>query len=90
MMITFDWDAVQPALSTPTLKQPAEETIKTLVDTNPAKLKLCHDGPLMVAFVAINEAETLLTGHLTCQCSKIIALFSLGTHTGNIRIQFLN
>ena len=90
MTITFDWAAVQSTLTNPTLKQPAEETIKTLVDNQPAKLKLCHDGPLVVVFVDMNEAKTLLTGSITCQCSKVLALFSLGTHTGNIRIQFLN
>jgi hypothetical protein len=88
MTITFDWAAVEPILKNPSLKQPAEETMKNLVDAKPEKLKRCHEGPLVVSFVDSNEAETLLKGSITCQCSKAIALFSLGTRTGNIRIQF--
>jgi hypothetical protein len=88
MEITFDWAAVQPTINNPSLKQPAEETIKNLVEAKPEHFTSCHEGPLVVSFLDTDKLETLLNGSIACQCSKEIAKFSLGTRTGNIKIQF--
>jgi hypothetical protein len=88
MTITFEWAAIQRTLTNPALQQPAEETMKNLVAAKPEHFNSCHDGPLLVTFLDTNEVETLLTGRIACQCSKAIATFSLGTRTGNIKIQF--
>jgi hypothetical protein len=88
MTITFEWAAIQRTLTNPALQQPAEETMKNLVAAKSEKFKSCHEGPVVVSFVDTNEFETVLTGRIACQCSKAIATFSLGTRTGNIKIQF--
>jgi hypothetical protein len=88
MTITFEWAAVEPTLTNPSLKQPAEETMKNLVAAKPEQLKPCHDGPVVVSFLEMNERETVLTGRIACPCGQDLARFSLGTRTGNISIQF--